>query len=96
MKRSLRQDSEHRNPKVDDHCSAPVFWCHLPVPQAIIKKTNVFIPAPPIVGRFGHPLLTLMRLHNGVSAPPESAGSCPLLQPVFMPAGLTSYLSTLW
>lgn len=44
MKISLRQDAEHRNPKVDlgwSLFSSGVCW-HLPVPSAIIKKTSVF------------------------------------------------------
>lgn len=46
MKTSLRQDAEHRNPKVDlgwSLFSSGVCW-HLPVPSAIIKKTSVFPP----------------------------------------------------
>lgn len=50
MKKSLRQDAEHKNPIVDldwSLFSSGVCW-HLPVPSVIIKKTSVF--SPPIVG----------------------------------------------
>lgn len=50
MKRSLRQDAEHGNPKLDlgwSLFSSGVCW-HLPVPSAIIKKTSV--SPPKIVG----------------------------------------------
>lgn len=46
MKKSLRQDAEHKNPIVDldwSLFSSGVCW-HLPVPSVIIKKTSVFPP----------------------------------------------------
>ena len=82
MKRSLRQDAEHRNPKVDPRWSlfsSGVCW-HLPVPSAIIKKkTSVF---PPLVGSLSQASFSnkVTRFHDVISTPPESAGSRRLLQ----------------
>lgn len=82
MKRSLRQDAEHRNPKVDlvwFLFSSGVCW-HLPVPSAIIKKTSVI---PPIVGSLsqasfavGHEI-TWCHLHTPLSLLGVAVSFCP-------------------
>lgn len=80
MKRSLRQDAEHRNPKVDLAWflfSSGVCW-HLPDQSAIIKKTSVF-PHDSWLSVSGIFCCRSRDYMMSSPHPPESAGSLRLL-----------------